>query len=404
MLKRLLTYLVFGKSYCGMEYCINDGTTTLKTVLLERKKEALDISETFSVDSIAGIGSKISKNQHIHLTINSQQVLTKFVKGSFPDALKAVYKAFPNLNLDEFYYESLNQKEGAVVSVCRKEFVSGLLDSFKKEKKHITGVSLGPMAIGSILEYVPNGDIHIVENQALVFEGGEVLESRPNITDNYQTKGLDINGIQISENLLLALSGALQTLVPKKTYSNFGETSTQLTNEFKNNQYFGQFLKIGLGCILLLVLLNFMFFSHYFNKTNELSQLSQINQESKTTLLDLTETVSKKETMVEDLIKNGRSKSSFYINEIVSLLPGSILLEDINFQPLSKRIKAEETVQVWEHIIIMSGITTNGASVTQLVMALETKPWVEKVEILGFGSESNTNSTFNIKIRMVNGD
>ena len=150
--------------------------------------------------------------------------------------------------------------------------------------------------------------------------------------------------------------------------------------------------------ILGLLLVNFVFFNHYFNKVNELKQVYEINQTSKSQIIKLNESVSKKQKMVDDLLKSNDSKTSFYSNQIMKSLPFSILLSEFNYQPLLKRIKTEKEIELENNIITVSGTSSDSEVFSSWINKLEQKNWITKVDIIDYGSTSSNTSDFIIKI------
>lgn len=400
MFEGLLTYLAYGKTYCGVEYCSVGSTETIHATLLKKNRSILDVSDSFKFHGIENLSAKLPKNQHVHLTVNGQQVLTKIIDGKHPDVIKAVHKAFPNLNLDDFYCEILPQKESSIISICRKEYINGLLDSYKKQKIRVIGFSLGVMPLSSLVDYLPDGELVLSNNQRVTLFNGTITNILANSSTSEFSRKLNINGIQTPEGELLSLASALKGVLGSKTHSNFEGVNGSLDTVYREHRFSSQFLKFGLGFVLLTLLVNFGFFNYYFEKTSQLTQLSQINQESKASLLQLNGTVNKKETMVEDLIKNGRSKSSFFVNDIVSLMPESVLLASIEYQPLLKRLKENEDVQVDKNRILVSGNSNDSNEFSKFIRSLEALDWIDKVDIVDYGTESGTIPTFAIKISM----
>lgn len=150
--------------------------------------------------------------------------------------------------------------------------------------------------------------------------------------------------------------------------------------------------------ILGLLLVNFFFFNHYFNKVAELSQLSQVNQSTKNQILKLDEVVSKKQKMVDDLLKSNGSKTSYYANEIMQGLPNSVLLKVFNYQPLLKRVKEGQDIQLKDRTIYIEGRSGDSQIYSDWISRLERKDWVSKVNILDYGQAASKVSDFKIEI------
>lgn len=396
MLNRLLTYLKYGNSFCGIEHSSKNGSDIIYGIQLKQSKGELNIESSFEEKTIEDASNKLAKNQNLTLVINNDKVLSKFIESDQQDTLKLVYKVFPNANLNDFYFEILSQKNNHFVSLCRKDYVDNIIKDYEKHKISVINFSLGNNLIKTITNFIKqegeifssNSKIQLKNNHIVQIEKAEV------ITEDYV-----VNSLNIFNSHSLALSGALQPLLNNQTtLTNFSEEKNRLTNEFKQTRFFNQFLKLGGLFILGLLLVNFFFFNHYFNKVNELKQLSEINQTTKSQIIKLKESVSKKQKMVDDLLKSNGSKTSFYSNQIIKSLPFSILLSEFDYQPLLKRIKAEKEIELENNIITASGTSSDSKIFSSWVNQLEQQNWINKVDIIDYGSTSSNTSDFKIKI------
>ena len=106
MFKKLKTYLLFGNSYCGIEHT---SKATIEAILLEKKKNEVTIHDSFDAKTIAEIAQKLPKKQHVFLVVNNTEVLNKFVESNEKQPNRLLFEAFPNLAINDFYYEISNR-------------------------------------------------------------------------------------------------------------------------------------------------------------------------------------------------------------------------------------------------------------------------------------------------------
>jgi len=397
MRDQILKYLNYGNYFCGAEHTIKTGKDTVIITLLRQSKNELFVNASFEVSNLDDTLKKISKGQHINLIINNDNVLAKVIESDQQEPLKLVYKAFPNINLEDFYYEVLSETNTHYIALCRRDYVEVVIGKYSALKLSVINISLGNTLVGGISDFInqnkiftSNAKISIENNQIHQFESTDIASEIYNI-----------NGLNINNQQLLSFSGALGSiLVNNKAQTNFSERLRELKYDFKHTRFFNLFLKGGGLFILSLLLINFFFFNHYFNKTNELRQLSEVNQLTKNQVLELDKTVSKKQKMVEDLLKTSGSKSSFYASEVVNSLPNSILLNEFNYQPLFKRIKAKKEIEQKENIIEVAGGSNVSEAFSNWISDLEREKWISKIEILDYGRNSSKFSDFKIEIKL----
>lgn len=396
MLNTISTYLQFGNYFCGIEHTTKNSKDIIVASLIKKSKKEIDIERVIEGFTIEEVTQKLPKKQHAVLILNDNNVLSKSIESEQSDNLKLVYKAFPNINIDDFYFEILHQNKTCFISLCRKQYVDDLIQSYREKGVSILKFSLGNTLISTVLEFVDLG--HINTSNAIISINNNQIQHIEK-TKSSELIHYDINGIQTSNSEVLSLSGALQiVLQANNSQTNFEKKKQTLFNHYKQTHFFSQFLKSGLVFILGLLLINYLIFSHYFNSVNELTELSEVNQGTKSTFLNLNTIVSKKQKRVDDLLKSNASKSSFYLNTIIQDLPNSILLSEFNYQPIKKRIKKGVPIEVTFNSITVSGTSSNSDIFSKWIAEIEEFNWTHNVSIIHYGSTSNTTSDFTIKI------
>lgn len=399
MLEHIKTYFKYGNRFCGIEHASQNGKDIYFITQLKKNKNSLDLENTYEELSIEKVISTLPKKQHISLIINDDNVLTKQIKSLEVDGLKLVYKVFSNINLDDFYYEIIKQHNNQFVSICRKVYVDDLIDKYKKHGFSLIDITLGNAIISGISDFLKSEEI-TPSNANILFENQTITTIEKTEIEN--TTNYNVNGLEITNNYLLSCSGALNTLI--KTYNpttNFDELKTSLKYDYVQSRFYTLSLKSGLVLILTILLINFFIFNHYFNEVKTLEQTSQVNQTTKQKIIKLSENVSKSQKMVEDMLKSSVSKSSFFINAIVNSLPKSILLSEINYQPLTKNIKKDKDIELKESTIVISGTSNNSKTYSEWITHLESLKWINKVEVENY-SDSKYTSNFSVKIKLTN--
>lgn len=395
MLNKFLTYLQYGNRFCGLEHTSKSSNKSITVSVLKQSKKELNLESTFHASSIEEVSKNLSKNQHAVLVINDENVLSKTINSEQNESLKLVYKAFPNINLEDFYFEIVSEATSHFISICRKDYVDALIISYSEDNIHIISFSIGNSIISNIKSFTNNEQIQ-TSNSIVTIENQQItgINKADVGYENY-----DINGLKISNQELLSFSGALQTVIKNDiTVTNYRDKKNNLLTEFNQIQFFNQFLKFAGLFILGLLLINFFYFNHYFNQVNNLKQVSEINESTKQKIVGLDVLVSKKQKMVDDLLKSKGSKTSYFTNSIMQSLPETLLISEFNFQPLQKRIKDGKLIELDEHIIIISGSSNDSSIFSKWISQLEHMEWIEHIDIIDYGSVSGSVSDFEIKI------
>ena len=241
MFRYLKTYLQFGKHFCGVEHSSKNGVDILYASILIKTKKEVTIENSFSSKSIKRIAKKLPNNQHIHLVINNEQVLTKSLKKDITDGLKLVNQAFPNINISDFYFEIIPQKNTMFVSICRKEYVDTLIETYYENKIYIVSFSLGNSILSNMISYIEN--TVIFTSNAVIYTNNHVIE-KMDFVEETEEQSYEINGLNASSSYILSFSGALSNILNNYiAIISYQEKKNALLNTFKQVHFFSQFFK-----------------------------------------------------------------------------------------------------------------------------------------------------------------
>jgi len=397
VLSKIITYSTFGNLFCGVEHTFIDGQEKLYGLLLKKKKGEFLVEKTFSCTDIGQLIDYLPKNQSLFLIINNENVLFK----SVPDVIheqKALALAFPNLKKEDFYYEVSTTKSDTYIAICRKEYIDSLIEEYQKKSYQIIGFSLGNLAIFQLADFIEDDKIYS-SNSSIYLKNGTV-ESITYAT-GLQSNMYIINGLQIASKYILSLAGILNYYVgAKNSVSNFSIQVDKLINNFKQGRIFSILLKFGLAFIFVLLLISYLFFSNYTSKIDYLNAELELNKTNKKTLLKLTDAVQKKEQLVTNFSLSS-SKASWYLDQVGKLIPTSILLSEINYQPLVNKVKKDEEIVFEKNKIVITGKSSDNAEFSKWVKELELRDWIDKVVIVEYGSDRVSTTKFELQIKII---
>ncbi|HET8885640.1 MAG TPA: hypothetical protein VFM70_04715 [Salinimicrobium sp.] len=395
MFQGLETYLLFGNHFCGVEHSSKEGKDTINVTVLKKKKNELQMESSCQVNSVTGLSSEIGKNKPVFVVINTDNVLLKKIENQQLEPVKLVNLAFPNIRTEEFYYEILSNGKNHFISICRKDYVNNLITEYISNKIAVTGFSLGASIVSSISEFF-KAPVVFTSSLELEFDNGEL--NKINKIAEPPLEHYEINGLKMESKDTLSFAGAINMVLKNHTaISNFDGKSNTLKDQFKQLRFFDVFLKFGIAFLLVLLLINFFFFNHYYNSVQSLQQVSQVNLQSKNKIIELREKVDTKQEIVENMMANITSRSSFYVNEIIQSLPSSILLNSLNFQPLLKNIKKGQLIEIDTDVIEISGDSRESDVFSEWIYELESLTWVKKVEVMEYSDAADL-SSFKVQI------
>ncbi|MBC9795845.1 hypothetical protein [Sinomicrobium weinanense] len=396
MIRKALTYLKEGHTFHALELTERSGESQWLFTSVKRHKDEISITES-SERNPDVLAEKISGSSPLFVLINTGHVLSRVQKAVEGDETAMVNRAFPNLKMEDFYYEVARSGTHAFIAICRKEYVDNILSELTNQKINPSGFSLGALQIHVLSGFAEDGEM-MTSNTVVTFRDHNLEGIRKE--ENLPEKTYSINGLEIPGIHLPGFSGVLGLITGSNaTTSNFKAKNASFRSEFYHRRFFRLFVRGGLAFLLVLLLVNFMVFNYYFGKTEDLKQASEVNRLNKQNFMELKDEVMRKENIINDIQATSGSRSSFYTDRIITKLPPSILLREILYQPLQKQIREGEEILLEEDRIMVSGESADSRLFSEWVEALETYKWTESVSILEYGSASS-GSAFSILLTL----
>ena len=392
-----LSNILLGKQYLGIEHFSLNAEEKISVLLIEKKKEGLVITKKDKISYSDTFPEKWDKNLPFFLIINTNQVIQKEIQGIDVQDQKLLHNAFPNTNWDEFYFEIWRLKTKSIIAISRKIYVDELLFNYQKQGISIAGVSLGVCAIEEIIKYATVNEFRTNHQTVSWDEEAPIIATN---TANLNTT-YNINELAIQNSHLLAFSGILRLLLNGSSNSgNLIEYSHELHENYNQRSFFTKGLKAMIGILFGILLVNFFAFTHYYKLAEQASESLLL---SKSSVEEVTKTklrIQAKEQKVKNVIAMTFSQSSLIINEITKRVPESILLSELVYHPLEKKIKKEEFIEIQDKIITLSGTTINNEAFTHWVEAIEQLKWIDQVIITHFGKNDLNETEFSIKLTL----
>ncbi|WP_281228746.1 general secretion pathway protein [Flavobacterium aquiphilum] len=391
-----LNTFLLGNQYIGIEHFTSNNEEKIALLLVEKKKEGLVIVKKDRVSYNGKIAEKWNTKLPFFLVINSNQVIQKEIPGIEASDEKLLHKSFPNTNWDEFYYEIWRLKTKSVIAIARKSYIDTLLKDYQNQKITIGGMSLGICSVIDIIDYANENELY-TNHQRIALAEDQIITINPlesAITYN-------INDLQIENRQLLTFSGVLRLIINNTL--NTGSIisfSEVLYNDYNQKAFFNKGFKIMVGILLGILLLNFMFFTHYYQLAQESSEILLVNKSAIENVGKIKQRIIAKEEKAKGIDGRISSRSSLIINEIANKVPASILLTELTFNPLEKKIKADEAIVTKDKTIVISGTTIANQDFTKWVEEIEKLKWVDKVLITHFGKNEENETTFSINLTL----
>lgn len=385
-----LQELTYGNKYAAVEHTENGMIYCLELV---KKKDELLISNQFESDVFDEVLKGLKKQKHLFLVLNNEQVLSKKIPFTDANDINSLRIAFPNISISDFYVEIYHTKTTSFIAIARKEVVDTLITKYQEKGIMVIDFSLGNLVFKNLIPFIDN-NIFYSSNAKIEILDTEVveLEKEPTSTLEYT-----INDLKIYNYQLLSLAGVI-CYYSKNTAS---KIQKQLSEKYLHKRFFDIGLKTGLGFLLVILLVNFFFFSNYRDKVGALEGELQLSTTYKKQFNNLQKEVIQKKRLVASV--NAASKVSItnYFDDLGSSVPNTILLSQINYQPLKGVQKDDKKIIFDFYMITVKGTSKENENFTNWISLLENKKWIKKIAILEYGKGSKNTSIANFELNIV---
>lgn len=390
------SYLTYGNTFCAVEH---SNETSFCVLQLKKRRKELIISNQENCSTQKTVFHRLTNQKHMVLIVNNKWILTKSTAVSNMTDDRLVKTLFPTIVLRDFYVEVLRTDIRSFVAICRKDVIDDIIQTYAKKGISVLDFSLGNLVIKNLVSFLNSSQV-FTSNARIVLENNSItaIEKSEKVAETYQ-----INGLKVQNDQLLALSGIIDYYINLNQKSHTRAQKTFL-NRYKKKRFFDLGYKFSLSFLFITLLINFLFFSAYRKDVSELQTQLSINETYKRQLSNLHQVVAKKKKMVESISSASNSKVIWYIDQISKTVPHTLLLQEINYQPLIRPIKEKKPVQFKDHQMEIRGISRNDADFIRWKTNLETFSWIQKISFVNYGKGNAQKTLFDFIIHIKHGE
>jgi len=372
--------IIKGNKAAGVEYYLKaSGEVIINVAIIKTTSKGPVILNSFDGLSSPAEVQKITKNLPVVISIEGKGVIHK--KAIRSNVENYVEKVFPNASNGQFYIQEYNITNTEVyLSLTRKDVIDSVLLEFTKNKTKVVDVILGPFTTEQISQ---GPEIETFFNK-ITFDRGKVsiIEKNENPLNSfftYQNNQLNIKTIVAFSNALnyfnnsVILTSNIDTLEFKKEYL------------YSRNFILGSY--IFLGAIFFILFINFFLFTHFREKESLLQQQLDFNSGLSKRLENLKTEFNLKQEMLQKSGILRKTKISFFIDQVVQVMPANIRIRSISYHPVKQKIKLKEEIQYNTGKIIIAGVSLSSSEVNKWLNGIKKLKWVSDIEINNYSQE-----------------
>ncbi len=358
----------------------------LYAVCLKKNKDNVlitdKISTTYNADSIKNIAFNTNP---VCITLNGKGILHKKITVAENDDDEYILnQLLPGANIKDFYLQKVVAHNNTLfVSAVRKQTVDKVLELFQADGKNIIQLTLGPFQVGCLLPFLQLG-----EDTVTIHAANHKIDYANNIISHY-SKTEDpfigtytIGSETIASEYLIPFASGMAILLDSQTSDEIDFVTENTAEQYQKN-IFNFSLKAILSFVFVLLLINFLFFNQLYKKNTRLKVAVTTNIQGADRLKQLKDDVSKKELFLKQAGWFEASKTSFYADRIIALMPQELKLRELSVYPPDKEKNkiAQNEINFQNKRIFIKGITQKSSIVNLWIDSLKTLEWANEVKI-----------------------
>ncbi|AUC13872.1 hypothetical protein BTO06_01310 [Tenacibaculum sp. SZ-18] len=387
--------LLYGNTYGAVEHSFDsNGREEFHFLQLRKIKNELTVEDSKSFLSIEDVINYLKKIRQVHLVlvINNNQVLSKSIPIVETKKDLVFKSAYPTLVRNDFHAQVAYSKSTSFISIARNQYLNQVVQEYSSKEIDILDVFLGNLSLLNIGELIEDANIY-TSNAKILIENTyiEEIDGR-----KFHKEVYNINGLKIQNSYLLSLAAIVGFYIKGNIHF-----SNEYFKRFKEKRKFNIGYKLALGIIFSLVLINFLYFNNYNKKVNDLQQELELKKDVKVKLKKISVTLGKKRKLLSELENSSLISVSKYTDQIVQNIPESVVLKEINYQPIKGTLRKGKEVVFKEGEIEVKGVLNNYDEFTSWIDSIEQKKWISQLLKLATEKEKRKKgSSFHILIQL----
>jgi hypothetical protein len=402
MWEKVSHWILTQGTFAGLEYLQKpDGFYYNLTILQKEKGIAKIIATHTDIGSIEALKVFLEETIPVYLVINIGGMLHRkldYTPTSKKEALQAV---FPSANTDDFLVQQTITKRDTLISIIRKESCQEIIGKLKKNKVEVIKIFAGNFLVQHLLAVIAEDisslpligfSLTIEQHQIVSFDKAILPVTSIALGDQR------IDSTQLP-SVTMAFLGITQSAVKGLPLA-----STQATKGaflYKRLFYYTSMFLLGFFFVALLI--NYFLFEQYATKAQEL-KLELTQQQNLLKQRDtLAQILEQKKAVLGGQMTVGKSKTSFYSDQLAASLPNSMQLLEMIIYPVieTNDYGTEEKIPQYEtNVIRIKGKCQASVFYNDWKRNIQTLSWVKSIQNISYQNDQNGIGIFELEITL----
>ncbi len=303
------------------------------------------------------------------------------------------------VNNDKDFKNDLIYDQNEKFNFCHKDFGNGKLVTFWRED-----------TCKELVLFLESHKRHFIGMSGGIIPLLKSSTSDDKLTSDYQVEIRDNNLITFDKNKEFCY---LSNQCKEKIYDSINDYvigfpsfyQAKEINEFKQNyaeykqhRIFNLFGVISFSFVLIILLINKVYFKKLSNNYANSAQLMEIEMNNDSKIKQLTEEKSRKMNIVESTGFINQNFLTNYMNDICQIIPKEIRLQNLDIVPIQEIDKQNGKITFFGKTINVFGFADKSSTLYQWIKKMKNHNWVDDVKIIKLSNSENDKLGFEIKI------
>lgn len=394
-----------GNRFIGLSvYFLDNGFEVVGCEVVKRKGN-LNVADVFRFsDDMSRLRGFVSGNYPVILLVDGKGVLHKPAKVNNNEKVHEA-SLFPGMDMDAFRVQKSCLNGGdCYLSIGRRQLTDDLLTDLRSLNFQVVVCSLGPFIIDKFIEYIKSdSEVFNLGHNMVSVADNTIRSVKRDAVGNSQAYYLEDDCMEGDVLLIfcfvLSYVSGLNADSPVLDIPELKEMEED--NRFKR-RYF-RLLGIGSVALLVVLLVNFMFYSGYSSKLSEMAEPYYRNSEMLEQLKLLEQELQSKRLFTEGNDLLGDTDNAWYCDQIGASLMDDIVLERMELHPAEGRIRNDKQIKYTKDLLRIEGTANEEKALSQWIQALSEKAWVKYIAIERYFHETNKPLLFTLKVGLDKG-
>jgi hypothetical protein len=348
------------KNLQSVECVFKQSAWKFKCVKVKLVKGKVTVTDQNEFSDISELLSFLDKALPLLLCFSGENVIYKptISKNNPEETFKST---FAGADSSQFVIQQ-NQGQEVLCAAIRQSEIENIVNAFKEHKLVTLSINLGPTILA--MAEIAKINITPIQSDFYVYENiGNIQHSKPVLIET------DI--IEIAAAYLISWNQALLYFINQLPVSSGVPLFVTSESEYKQMRLWNVFSVFVPLFFLLILLVNYFYFSSLKNEVQELEMGLALHQNEITEMELLSKSIdNKKRILLNSGFKSNAPVTSLS-DFIGSSLPGGLTLTSMHFNPLKDKIKPSKQIEYISEEVIIQGQSND---------ALELNDWIETLK------------------------